>query len=70
MAHTVAYEFSRLYFDITGELPTYADGASGPSGKVSPRLTELFEKLAIKADIRRPLTAAIKQIKSENDELT
>lgn len=70
VAHTVAYEFSRLYFDITRELPTYADGASGPSGKVSPRLTELFEKLAIKANIRRPLTAAIKQIKSENDELT
>jgi len=70
VAHTVAYEFSRLYFDITRELPTYADGESGPSGKVSPRLTELFEKLAIKADIRRPLTAAIKQIKSENDELT
>jgi hypothetical protein len=70
VAHKVAYEFSRLYFDITQELPTYADGASGPSGKISPRLTELFEKLAIKADIRRPLTAAIKQIKSENDELT
>ena len=70
VAHTVDYEFSRLYFDITQELPTYADGASGPSGKVSPRLTELFEKLKIKADIRRPLTAAIKQIKSENDELT
>lgn len=70
VAHKVAYEFSRLYFDITQELPTYADGASGPSGKISPRLTELFEKLAIKANIRRPLTAAIKQIKSENDELT
>ena len=65
VAHTVAYEFSRLYFDITGELPTYADGASGPSGKVSPKLAELFEKLAIEANIRRPLEAAITQISAE-----
>ena len=65
VAHTVAYEFARLYYDITEELPTYADGASGPSGSVSPKLAELFEKLAIKADIRRPLEAAIKQISAE-----
>ena len=65
VAHTVAYEFARLYYDITEELPTYADGASGPSGSVSPKLAELFENLAIKADIRRPLEAAIKQISAE-----
>jgi hypothetical protein len=65
VAHTVAYEFSRLYFDITRELPTYADGESGPSGKVSPKLAELFEKLAIEANIRRPLEAAITQISAE-----
>ena len=65
VAHAVAYEFARLYYDITQELPTYADGASGPSGRVSPKLAELFEKLAIKADIRRPLEAAIKQISAE-----
>jgi len=70
VAHTVAYEFSQLYCDITRELPTYADGASGPSGKVSPRLTELFEKLAIKADIRGPLTAAIEQLTEENKKPT
>lgn len=65
VAHTVAYEFSRLYFDITQMLPTYADGTSGPSGKVSPKLTQLFEKLAISADIRRPLEAAIDRIEKE-----
>ena len=65
VAHTVAYEFSRLYYDITQELPTYADGASGPSGRVSPKLSELFEKLALEANIRRPLEAAIKQISTE-----
>lgn len=70
VAHTVAYEFSHLYCDITQELPTYADGLSGPSGKVSPRLTELFEKLAIKADIRGPLTAAIEKLTDENHKPT
>ena len=70
VAHTVAYEFSHLYCEITQELPTYADGPSGPSGKVSPRLTELFEKLAIKADIRGPLTAAIEQLTEENNKPT
>ena len=70
VAHTVAYEFSHLYCDITQELPTYADGLSGPSGKVSPRLTELFEKLAIKEDIRGPLTAAIEKLTDENHKPT
>ena len=65
VAHSVAYEFARLYYDITQELPTYADGSSGPSGRVSPKLAELFENLAIKANIRRPLEAAIKQISAE-----
>lgn len=67
VAHAVAYEFSRLYFDITQELPTYADGPSGPSGKVSPKLTQLFEKLAISADIRSPLVAAIDRIEEESN---
>lgn len=70
VAHTVAYEFARLYYDITKELPTYADGASGPSGSFSPKLAELFEKLAIEADIRSPLDAAIKQISAEINERT
>ena len=70
MAHTVAFEFARLYYDITQELPTYADGASGPSGRVSPKLAELFEKLAIEANIRSPLEAAIKQIAAEINEQT
>lgn len=70
VAHTVAYEFARLYYDITEELPTYADGASGPSGSVSPKLAELFEKLGIKADIRSPLDAAIEQISAEINEPT
>lgn len=70
VAHAVAYEFARLYYDITQELPTYADGASGPSGKVSPKLAELFEKLAIEANIRRPLEAAIRQISAEVNEPT
>lgn len=70
VAHAVAYEFARLYYDITQELPTYAEGASGPSGRVSPKLAELFEKLAIKANIRRPLEAAIKQISAEINEQT
>ena len=65
VAHEVAYEFARLFYDITKELPTYAEGANGPSGKVSPKLSELFEKLAIGADIRRPLEAAIKQLSVE-----
>ena len=65
VAHTVAYEFARLYYEITQELPTYAEGASGPSGRVSPKLAELFEKLAIEANIRRPLEAAIEQISEE-----
>lgn len=67
VAHTVAYEFSRLYFDITQKLPTYADGTSGPSGKVSPKLTQLFENLAISADIRSPLVAAIDRIEKERN---
>jgi hypothetical protein len=70
VAHTIAYEFARLYYDITEELPTYADGASGPSGSVSPKLAELFEKLGIKADIRSPLDAAIEQISAEINEPT
>ena len=70
VAHAVAYKFSQLYCDITQELPTYADGLSGPSGKVSPRLTELFEKLAIKADTRGPLTAAIEELTEENHKPT
>ena len=65
VAHTVAYEFARLYYDITQEVPTYAEGTSGPSGRVSPKLAELFEKLAIEANIRRPLEAAITQISAE-----
>lgn len=70
VVHTVAFEFARLYYDITQELPTYADGASGPSGRVSPKLAELFEKLAIEANIRSPLEAAIKQIAAEFNEQT
>lgn len=70
VAHTVAFEFARLYYDITQELPTYADGASGPSGRVSPKLAELFEKLAIEANIRSPLEAAIKQIAAVINEQT
>lgn len=65
VAHAVAYEFARLYYKITQELPTYAEGANGPSGRVSPKLAELFEKLAIEANIRRPLEAAIEQISEE-----
>ena len=65
VAHRVAYEFARLYYDVTQELPTYAEGGNGPSGKVSPKLAELFEKLAIQASIRRPLEAAIRQISEE-----
>ena len=65
VAHKVAYEFVRLYYEVTQELPTYAEGANGPSGKVSPKLAELFEKLAIQANIRRPLEAAIRQISEE-----
>jgi len=70
VAHTVAYEFARLYYDVTQVLPTYAEGANGPSGRVSPKLVELFEKLAIEANIRRPLEAAIRQILEEINEPT
>lgn len=70
VAHAVAYEFARLYYDITQDLPTYADGTSGPSGRVSPKRAELFEKLAIEANIRRPLEAAIKQISAEINKQT
>lgn len=62
-AHAVARELALLYAEVTGNMPTYAEGPNGLSGEFTPVLRDVFDALGWKrTSLRRPAQTAIENV--------
>lgn len=67
--YATALEFARLYYRLTGEVPTYSEGTDGLSGKFTPWLRGLFNAIGWNgASLEEPAKAAIAAVEAEMDE--